>query len=92
MPDGTARCRSRATGRMIRGADEVTELVRTLRPQVLHAATDHRNGSIAHAVRDRTGTPIVYEVRGFLEETWASRDPGASAASGTCSSATARRS
>ncbi len=45
-------------------------------PQVLHAATDHRNGSVALAVRDRTGTPFVYEVRGFLEETWASRDPG----------------
>ncbi|MGW4425660.1 glycosyltransferase family 4 protein [Streptosporangium sp. NPDC004631] len=62
-------------GRMIRGAGEVTELVRTLRPRVLHAATDHRNGSVALAVRERTGTPMVYEVRGFLEETWASRDP-----------------
>ncbi|GGS61731.1 hypothetical protein GCM10010156_20520 [Planobispora rosea] len=62
-------------GRMIRGAGEVTELVRTLRPQILHAATDHRNGSVALAVRERTGTPVVYEVRGFLEETWASRDP-----------------
>ncbi|GAB2482091.1 glycosyltransferase family 4 protein [Streptosporangium sandarakinum] len=62
-------------GRMIRGAGEVTELVRTLRPQVLHAATDHRNGSVALAARERTGTPLVYEVRGFLEETWASRDP-----------------
>ncbi|MEV5888337.1 glycosyltransferase family 4 protein [Nonomuraea fuscirosea] len=62
-------------GRMIKGADRVTKLVTELRPQVLHAATDHRNGSVAHAVRDRTGTPFVYEVRGFLEETWASRDP-----------------
>lgn len=62
-------------GRMIKGAGEVTELVRTLRPQILHAATDHRNGSVALAVRERTGTPMVYEVRGFLEETWASRDP-----------------
>lgn len=62
-------------GRMIRGAAETTELVRRLRPQVLHAATDHRNGSVALAVRERTGRPFVYEVRGFLEETWASRDP-----------------
>ncbi|MEV0582789.1 glycosyltransferase family 4 protein [Nonomuraea sp. NPDC050310] len=61
-------------GRMLRGADAVTKLVASLRPQVLHAATDHRNGSVAHAVRERTGTPFVYEVRGFLEETWASRD------------------
>ncbi|GAB2940169.1 glycosyltransferase family 4 protein [Nonomuraea fastidiosa] len=62
-------------GRIIRGADRVTKLVTELRPQILHAATDHRNGSVAHAVRDRTGTPFVYEVRGFLEETWASRNP-----------------
>ncbi|WP_228642362.1 glycosyltransferase family 4 protein [Microtetraspora sp. AC03309] len=62
-------------GRMIRGAAQVTELVRRLRPQVLHAATDHRNGSVALAVRERTNTPFVYEVRGFLEETWTSRDP-----------------
>ncbi|GAB1819386.1 glycosyltransferase family 4 protein [Herbidospora sp. RD11066] len=62
-------------GRITRGAEDITELVRQLRPQVLHAATDHRNGSVAMAVRERTNTPFVYEVRGFLEETWASRDP-----------------
>ncbi|MEO3809323.1 glycosyltransferase family 4 protein [Sphaerisporangium sp. B11E5] len=73
LPSGEVPFESR--GRMVRGAGEVTELVRTLRPQVLHAATDHRNGSVALAVRERTGTPVVYEVRGFLEETWASRDP-----------------
>ena len=72
LPSGEVPFESR--GRMIRGAGEVTELVRTLRPQVLHAATDHRNGSVGLAVRERTGTPLVYEVRGFLEETWASRD------------------
>ncbi|GIH75055.1 glycosyltransferase family 4 protein [Planobispora longispora] len=73
LPSGDVPFESQ--GRMIRGAGEVTELVRTLRPQILHAATDHRNGSVALAVRERTGTPMVYEVRGFLEETWASRDP-----------------
>jgi glycosyltransferase involved in cell wall biosynthesis len=64
-----------AQGRLVRGAQDVTALVAELRPQVLHAATDHRNGNVAMAVRERTGTPFVYEVRGFLEETWASRDP-----------------
>jgi glycosyltransferase involved in cell wall biosynthesis len=73
LPKGDIPFESR--GRMIRGAADVSELVRTLRPQVLHAATDHRNGSVALAVRERTGTPFVYEVRGFLEETWTSRDP-----------------
>ncbi|WP_327088302.1 glycosyltransferase family 4 protein [Nonomuraea sp. NBC_01738] len=75
LPDGRGEMPFETRGRMVRGADEVTKLVERLRPQVLHAATDHRNGSVAHAVRERTGTPFVYEVRGFLEETWASRDP-----------------
>ncbi|WP_245765531.1 glycosyltransferase family 4 protein [Nonomuraea jiangxiensis] len=75
MPDGHDEVPFEMRGRMIKGAEAVTRLVAELKPQVLHAATDHRNGSVAHAVRDRTGTPFVYEVRGFLEETWASRDP-----------------
>ncbi|MGV9302450.1 glycosyltransferase family 4 protein [Nonomuraea sp. NPDC004354] len=75
LPDGRQEMPFETRGRIILGAERVTELVATLRPQVLHAATDHRNGSMAYAVRERTGTPFVYEVRGFLEETWASRDP-----------------
>ncbi|MGN9788051.1 glycosyltransferase [Nonomuraea sp. ZG12] len=75
IPDGRGEVPFEMHGRMVKGADAVTTLVTQLRPQVVHAATDHRNGSVAHAVRDRTGTPFVYEVRGFLEETWASRDP-----------------
>ncbi|MDA0631810.1 glycosyltransferase family 4 protein [Nonomuraea sp. MCN248] len=75
LPDGRGEVPFEMHGRMVKGADAVTRLVAELRPQILHAATDHRNGSVAHAVRERTGTPFVYEVRGFLEETWASRDP-----------------
>ncbi|NUR87663.1 MAG: glycosyltransferase [Nonomuraea sp.] len=75
LPDGRGEMPFEMRGRMVKGAEAVTKLVSELRPQVLHAATDHRNGSVAHAVRDRTGTPFVYEVRGFLEETWVSRDP-----------------
>jgi glycosyltransferase involved in cell wall biosynthesis len=75
LPDGHGEMPFEMRGRMIKGAEMVTQLVAKLKPQVLHAATDHRNGSVALAVRERTGTPFVYEVRGFLEETWASRDP-----------------
>ncbi|WP_308164072.1 glycosyltransferase family 4 protein [Nonomuraea sediminis] len=75
LPDGRGEVPFEMRGRMVKGAEGVTKLVSELKPQVLHAATDHRNGSVAHAVRDRTGTPFVYEVRGFLEETWVSRDP-----------------
>lgn len=48
-------------------------LVERLRPAVLHAASKHVNGQVALALRERYGLPVVYEVRGFLEETWLSR-------------------
>ncbi len=51
-------------------------LVERLRPAVLHPATNFINAQAALALRDRYGTPVVYEVRGFLEETWRSRISG----------------
>jgi glycosyltransferase involved in cell wall biosynthesis len=53
-----------------------SQLVRSLRPAVLHAATNHLNGQIALALREAHEIPVVYEVRGFLEETWRSRHAG----------------
>jgi glycosyltransferase involved in cell wall biosynthesis len=44
-----------------------------LRPAVLHAASNYANAVIALALRDMTGLPVVYEVRGFWEDTWLSR-------------------
>ncbi|MFC7327496.1 glycosyltransferase family 4 protein [Marinactinospora rubrisoli] len=55
-------------------------LVERLRPQVLHAASNHRNGRLALELGRRYGLPVVYEVRGFLEESWLSRDPSRSTA------------
>ncbi len=48
-------------------------LVEGLRPAVLQPASNHVNAQVALALRDRYGIPVVYEVRGFLEETWRSR-------------------
>jgi glycosyltransferase involved in cell wall biosynthesis len=48
-------------------------LTRELRPAVLHAASNYANAVIALALRDATGLPVVYEVRGFWEDTWLSR-------------------
>ena len=48
-------------------------LVDDLRPAVLHAASNYANAVIALALRDATGLPVVYEVRGFWEDTWLSR-------------------
>ena len=45
-------------------------------PRVLHAASNYANALIALALRDATGLPVVYEVRGFWEDTWLSRHAG----------------
>lgn len=42
---------------------------------VLHAHSAHPNAQVALALRDRLGLPVVYEVRGFQEETRRSADP-----------------
>jgi glycosyltransferase involved in cell wall biosynthesis len=47
-----------------------------LRPAVLHAASNYANAVIALALRDATRLPVVYEVRGFWEDTWLSRHAG----------------
>ena len=55
------------------GGRMLGELVERLRPTILHAATDHLNGQLALGVAERYGIPVVYEVRGFLEDSWLSR-------------------
>ena len=50
----------------------VTTLTQRLRPAVLHAASDHKNATVALHVGRTLGIPVVYELRGFLEETWIS--------------------
>lgn len=61
---------------LARNAELAARLVERLRPAVLHAATDHGNGRVALALRETYGLPVVYEVRGFLEETWLTQAPG----------------
>ncbi|KIH97067.1 glycosyl transferase family 1 [Streptomonospora alba] len=53
-------------------------LARRLRPDVLHAASNHGNARLALELGRRLSLPVVYEVRGFLEESWLSRDPSRS--------------
>jgi glycosyltransferase involved in cell wall biosynthesis len=50
-------------------------LTTQLRPSVLHAASNFANARLALALRERYGLPVVYEVRGFWEDTWLSRHP-----------------
>jgi glycosyltransferase involved in cell wall biosynthesis len=54
-------------------------LVAELRPAVLHPTTNHPNAQVALALRQRYPLRVVYEVRGFLEETWVARTGGEAA-------------
>src|SRR5580704_4655956 len=54
-----------------------------IRPAVLHAASNFANGRLALALRERYGLPVVYEVRGFWEDTWLSRHPDAEKLAGS---------
>ena len=55
------------------GLKHAARLVAELRPSVLHAASNYSNALIALALRDATQLPVLYEVRGFWEDTWLSR-------------------
>jgi glycosyltransferase involved in cell wall biosynthesis len=55
------------------GLRKAARLAADLKPQVLHAASNYSNALIALALRDATRLPVVYEVRGFWEDTWLSR-------------------
>jgi len=59
------------------GLAMAAELTSRLRPAVLHAASNFANARIALALRERFRLPVVYEVRGFWEDTWLSRHPDA---------------
>ncbi len=58
-----------------KAADLAGRLVERLRPSVLHAVSNHLNAGVALELRERYGLPVAYEVRGFLEDSWLSRDP-----------------
>ncbi|BFU42859.1 glycosyltransferase [Krasilnikovia sp. MM14-A1004] len=53
--------------------ERTAELVRELRPAVLHAASNYLNALTALAIGRAYGIPVVYETRGFWEENWLSR-------------------
>jgi glycosyltransferase involved in cell wall biosynthesis len=57
------------------GLRQAAELAAQIRPAVLHAASNYSNARIALALGERYRLPVVYEVRGFWEDTWLSRHP-----------------
>lgn len=53
--------------------DALHELVGEVRPSVLHCHSDFLNELLARPVADAYGIPLIYESRGFWEESWLSR-------------------
>jgi glycosyltransferase involved in cell wall biosynthesis len=53
--------------------EQLLALVKDIRPSLLHAHSDFFNAISAQAVGDYFGIPVVYESRGFWEESWLSR-------------------
>ncbi|WP_309133838.1 glycosyltransferase family 4 protein [Cellulomonas sp.] len=54
-------------------AHAALDVVRTVRPAVIHASSGRRGyetALVAAALAEKTGLPFVYEVRSFFESTW----------------------
>jgi glycosyltransferase involved in cell wall biosynthesis/tetratricopeptide (TPR) repeat protein len=62
--------------RVQENAERLLDLVRRRRPAVIVAGTPDLNGLAALALRAVTGIPVVYDVRGFPEMSWAVQSGG----------------
>ncbi|HXO24107.1 MAG TPA: glycosyltransferase family 4 protein, partial [Streptosporangiaceae bacterium] len=57
------------------GLELAERLTEQIKPSVLHAASNYVNAVTALSLGKSRGLPVVYEVRGFWEDTWLSRHP-----------------
>jgi glycosyltransferase involved in cell wall biosynthesis len=64
-PEGNLDLAMRETARTL------IPLIERLRPAALQPASNHMHAQVALALAEPMGVPVVYEVRGFWEETWA---------------------
>ena len=55
------------------GLDRAARLADQIKPSLLHAASNYTNAVTALAIGHSQNLPVVYEVRGFWEDTWLSR-------------------
>jgi len=62
--------------RVQENAERLLELTQRARPAAIIAGTPELNGVTALALRSATGTPVIYDVRGFPEMSWAAQSGG----------------
>lgn len=70
---GKPRGRSLLSQWLVEYISELEKFVLDEKPSVLHAHSDFLNGAAAVVVGRRNGIPVIYESRGFWEESWMSR-------------------
>jgi glycosyltransferase involved in cell wall biosynthesis len=63
-------------------ARQAVRVAERVRPAVIWAATPHLNGLVGLALSEALGVPLVYDVRGFPEMSWAAREVGREGATG----------
>lgn len=73
LPTGPIRLNTALTTWLSANVEELARVVSEVRPAVLHAHSDFFNAMTARAVGDYFGIPVIYESRGFWEESWLSR-------------------
>ncbi|WP_334123099.1 glycosyltransferase [Glutamicibacter sp.] len=70
---GSSRSKWMLSSWLQANVDNLAELVAEIRPSVLHAHSDFLNALVARIVGSHFGVPVIYESRGFWEESWISR-------------------
>jgi glycosyltransferase involved in cell wall biosynthesis len=50
-----------------------------MRPDIVHAHSEHRNAEIGRRLADAWGVPLIYEVRGLRHDSWLAHHPGGQA-------------
>ncbi|MEX5249666.1 UNVERIFIED_CONTAM: heparinase II/III family protein [Kocuria sp. CPCC 205295] len=73
LPEGPARGTITWDEWLQNNTDALRQLVIDERPSILHCHSDYINQLIARPVADAFGLPLIYESRGFWEESWLSR-------------------
>ncbi|GGC89960.1 hypothetical protein GCM10011512_16150 [Tersicoccus solisilvae] len=73
VSDEASRTALPLTAWLAANVDHLARVTAMVRPAVLHAHSDFSNALTARIVGDHFGIPVVYETRGFWEESWLSR-------------------
>lgn len=73
LPSGPVRLSTSLTEWLSANVEELARVVAEVHPSILHAHSDFFNALSARAVGDYFGIPVIYESRGFWEESWLSR-------------------